>query len=139
MRIKRIRELAKLVSNNGLAELEVKTLFGLIRVKITRSVKTTSPKPAVIKPAPEVLPETTEPTYITSPMVGTFYTASGPETESFKKPGDRVEVDEVVCIIEAMKLMNEIKSEVSGTIKTILVGNKQPVEYGQKLFEVISD
>lgn len=73
---------------------------------------------------------------IKSPIVGTFYRASSPNSEPFVKIGDRVEPDSVVCIIEAMKLMNEIQSEVSGEITRIFVENGQPVEYGQALFGI---
>ncbi len=71
---------------------------------------------------------------ITSPMVGTFYRASSPETEPFVKVGQRIEKGQVVCIVEAMKLMNEIESEHSGRIREILVDDTQPVEFGQQLF-----
>jgi acetyl-CoA carboxylase biotin carboxyl carrier protein len=73
---------------------------------------------------------------IKSPIVGTFYRASSPNSEPFVKIGDRVEPDSVVCIIEAMKLMNEIQAEVSGEITRIFVENGQPVEYGQALFGI---
>lgn len=73
---------------------------------------------------------------ITSPMVGTFYTASSPESQPFIKVGDAVGKDDVVCIIEAMKVMNEIKAGISGTIVEILVSNGDPVEFGTKLFRV---
>jgi acetyl-CoA carboxylase biotin carboxyl carrier protein len=71
---------------------------------------------------------------ITSPMVGTFYRASSPEAEPFVKVGQKVEKGQVVCIVEAMKLMNEIESDQSGRIMEILVENAQPVEFGQRLF-----
>ncbi len=75
-------------------------------------------------------------TYIKSPMVGTFYRASSPESKSFVDPGAKVVENTVVCIIEAMKIMNEIQAETKGTIVEILVENGQPVEYGQRLFKV---
>ncbi|MDH7499688.1 MAG: acetyl-CoA carboxylase biotin carboxyl carrier protein, partial [candidate division NC10 bacterium] len=71
---------------------------------------------------------------VTSPMVGTFYRAPFPGAEPFVEPGDTVEKGKTLCIIEAMKLMNEIEAEVSGRIDSILVENAQPVEYGQPLF-----
>ena len=71
---------------------------------------------------------------ITSPMVGTFYAASNPDTPPFVKPGDAVNKGQVVCIVEAMKLFNEIESEVSGTIEKVCVENGQAVEFGQELF-----
>ena len=74
--------------------------------------------------------------YITSPMVGTFYASSSPENPAYVKVGDTVSGDSVVCIIEAMKIMNEIQAEQSGDIAELLVENGQPVEYGQRLFRL---
>ena len=73
---------------------------------------------------------------ITAPIVGTFYRAPSPEQAPFKEVGDRVNADDVVCIIEAMKVMNEIKAGVSGKIKKLMVENASPVEFGQALFQV---
>ena len=73
---------------------------------------------------------------ITAPMVGTFYQSPSPDAEAFVKVGSKVEAGQTVCIVEAMKLMNEIKSEVSGTITKVLIDNAQPVEYGQPLYVV---
>ena len=75
-------------------------------------------------------------TYVKSPMVGTFYRSPSPENPSFVEIGTKVEDKTVVCIIEAMKIMNEIQSEVKGTVAELLVENGQPVEYGQRLFKV---
>lgn len=75
--------------------------------------------------------------YVTSPMVGTFYSAPSPEDPSFIKVGDKVEKNTVVCIIEAMKVMNEIKANVTGTVAEILVETGQPVEFGTKLFRIV--
>ena len=77
--------------------------------------------------------------YIKSPMVGTFYRASSPESKPFAEIGTKVSETSVVCIIEAMKLMNEIQSELKGSVIEVLVENGQPVEYGQKLFKVKRD
>ena len=89
--------------------------------------------PAPVAAAPEVsVPKTT----IDSPLVGTLYRAPGPDAKPFVQVGDRVNPDTTVCIIEAMKVMNEIKAEKSGVIKEILVDNAQPVEYGQPLFVI---
>ncbi len=71
---------------------------------------------------------------ITSPIVGTFYSAPSPEADPYTKVGEHIEAGQVVCIVEAMKLMNEIQSEISGTVEKILVENEQPVEFGQVLF-----
>ncbi len=73
---------------------------------------------------------------ITSPIVGTFYRAANPEAESFVNPGDRITKGKVLCIIEAMKLMNEIESDIEGTVVKVFPQNGQPVEYGEKLFAV---
>ena len=98
----------------------------------------TAPLPAASAPAPAVVPEESEEelAFVTSPIVGTFYRAPNPEAEPYVKVGDRVSKGQVLCIVEAMKLMNEIESEVSGKILKILVENAQPVEYGQPLFLV---
>jgi acetyl-CoA carboxylase biotin carboxyl carrier protein len=77
--------------------------------------------------------------YIKSPMVGTFYRASSPESKPFAEIGTKVSETSVVCIIEAMKIMNEIQSELKGSVVEVLVENGQPVEYGQKLFKVKRD
>jgi len=74
--------------------------------------------------------------YVTSPIVGTFYSAPNPKADAFVAVGDRIREGQTLCIVEAMKLMNEIQSEVSGTIVACLVDNAQPVEYGQNLFSV---
>ena len=96
------------------------------------------PAPApVAAGAPGAVPkEEAGVTYIKSPMVGTFYRAASPDSKPFADVGTKVVENTVVCIIEAMKIMNEIQSEVKGTIVEILVENGQPVEYGQKLFKV---
>jgi len=75
-------------------------------------------------------------TYVKSPMVGTFYRSPSPENPSFVETGAKVEEKTVVCIIEAMKIMNEIQAEVKGTVAELLVENGQPVEYGQRLFKI---
>lgn len=77
-------------------------------------------------------------TYIKSPMVGTFYMSSGPDEPPFIKVGDAIGKDAVVCIVEAMKVMNEVKAGISGTIAEILVENGHPVEFGTRLFRVVS-
>jgi acetyl-CoA carboxylase biotin carboxyl carrier protein len=85
------------------------------------------------------LDEEKDSTYITSPMVGTIYTAPSPNDPAFIKPGDRVEKNTVVCIIEAMKVMNEVKAGISGIISEPLVENGHPVEFGTKLYRIIAE
>lgn len=86
--------------------------------------------------ASEAQQEDKNSTYVTSPMVGTYYAAPSPTDPTFVKVGDRIEKNSVVCIIEAMKVMNEIKANVSGTVAEILVEAGQPVEFGAKLFRI---
>jgi acetyl-CoA carboxylase biotin carboxyl carrier protein len=103
--------------------------------EVAAPVQAAPAAPAVsITPAPAA--DEAGVTYIKSPMVGTFYRASSPESKSFVDPGAKVVENTVVCIIEAMKIMNEIQAETKGTIVEILVENGQPVEYGQRLFKV---
>ncbi len=100
-----------------------------------------SPPPAMVEtaPLPSVPPTQKRGVDVTSPLVGTFYRAPGPDEAPFVAVGDRIRVGQVVCIIEAMKVMNEIEAEVSGQITEILVENGQPVEYGQPLMRVNPD
>lgn len=93
-----------------------------------------APEPRAAPAAPQA--ESDSGVYITSPMVGTFYASSSPENPAYVKVGDTVSGDSIVCIIEAMKIMNEIQAEQSGDIAEILVENGQPVEYGQRLFRL---
>lgn len=85
--------------------------------------------------APAAAEESCE--YITSPIVGTFYSSSSPENPPFIKAGDRVEKDTVVCIVEAMKVMNEVKAGISGVVKECLIEDAHPVEFGSKLFSIV--
>ena len=91
--------------------------------------------PKAEAPAPKA-EDTSKYAEVKAPIVGTFYAASSPEAEPFVKEGDAVKKGQVLCIIEAMKLMNEIESEVAGTVKKIMVKNAEPIEYGQVLFLV---
>lgn len=91
-----------------------------------------------LSPAPsETKKEDAESAFILSPMVGTFYCSTSPEASPLVKPGDKVDKNDVVCIIEAMKVMNEIKANVTGTVAEVLVDTGQPVEFGTKLFRIV--
>ncbi len=94
-----------------------------------------APAPAAAAPAAPAADEAGI-TYIKSPMVGTFYRAASPESKAYVEPGTKVTETSVVCIIEAMKIMNEIQAETKGTVIELLVENGQPVEYGQRIFKV---
>jgi acetyl-CoA carboxylase biotin carboxyl carrier protein len=142
---KEIERIINLVEERKLAEFELEVEGFKIKI-----VKNISP-PMVISKKEEVFTTpveeekiSTEPTeikedniyYVKAPMVGTFYRAPDPSSPPYVEEGDKVEKNQVLCIIEAMKLMNEIESEVEGIVEKILVENGQPVEYGQKLFAI---
>jgi acetyl-CoA carboxylase biotin carboxyl carrier protein len=147
MNIKEIKEMINLMNENGLTELEVEKDDMRIRLKKTASGVEGVESPAVytvqgaaasgVKPqsAQEAEEKSVVKTVeIKSPMVGTFYRAPNPEAPSYVEIGQVIEPGQVICIIEAMKLMNEIKSEIRGKILEILVDNAEPVEFGQSLF-----
>jgi acetyl-CoA carboxylase biotin carboxyl carrier protein len=141
-----IRELAKVFKQYELDELEIET--GDARMLLRRGempVVAAAPAPApVAAPAPAA-PAAAAPAaaaaqeegdFITSPFVGTFYRAPRPDAPNFAEVGARIEAGQTVCIVEAMKLFNEIEADFSCTIEDVLVENGQPVEYGAKLFRV---
>lgn len=138
-----IEKLAKILSDNSLTEitLEDENCAISLRRELTGAVQTTiapiqaAPVAAAPAPAPAT-PAVDNRKTITSPMVGTFYAAPSPDAKPFVQVGDTVKEGDVVCIVEAMKLMNEIDSEVSGKIVEICVENGQPVEFGQVLMYV---
>jgi acetyl-CoA carboxylase biotin carboxyl carrier protein len=138
MELDKIRELVKLVEESQIQELELGNRGETIR--ISKNVSGQVLAPAVAPPAavPTGSPEPTNApasnlSELVSPMVGTFYRSPTPEAEAFVKVGDVVQAGDVVCIVEAMKVMNEIEVEVSGTVRQVLVENAQPVEFGQAL------
>ena len=96
----------------------------------------TSPAPAAATSAPPTASDEAGFAYVKSPMVGTFYRSPSPDSPPFADSGSKIEEKSVVCIIEAMKIMNEIQAEVKGTVVEVLAENGQPVEYGQRLFKV---
>jgi len=164
MNVKEIKELVDLVARRGLAGLEIERTGFRIRIEgparpatvvARRGAAASGPDPtplgedvAVVPPpvaaasAPAALPagpsaaEREGLHVITSPIVGTFYRAPSPDADPFVKPGDQVEKGKTLCIIEAMKLMNEIEADVAGTIVAIYPQNGQPVEFGERLFAV---
>jgi acetyl-CoA carboxylase biotin carboxyl carrier protein len=159
MTIEEIRELIHTVVSTGVAELEVQRGENRVWIKRTAGVVTqeihvpqapvtqapavqhvpasvTVAAPSAAPPAGE--PDLTDPSVVPvkSPIVGTYYEAPAPGSDSFVKVGDTIRPGKVLCIIESMKLMNEIEAEISGTIVKCLVENGQPVEYGEALFLV---
>ncbi|HEX4942850.1 MAG TPA: acetyl-CoA carboxylase biotin carboxyl carrier protein [Usitatibacteraceae bacterium] len=146
MDLRKLKKLIDLVQESGIGELEITE--GEERVRISRTsahapVVMASPAPlaAIAIPgdavvaAPEAPAQPTGHT-LKSPMVGTFYRSPSPGTPSFVEVGQVVAKGQTLCIIEAMKLLNEIESDMAGTVKAILVENGQPVEYGQPLFVI---
>ena len=162
MTIEEIKELIHVVHETGIAELEVQR--GENRVRIRRSPVTMNQEivlpaavqagaaPAVLPAAQSVLASAAQPVpaavssdtdkeddrlvVVKSPIVGTYYDAPSPGAPTFVKVGDPVEPKQVLCIIESMKLMNEIEAEISGTVVSKLVENGRPVEYGESLFKI---
>ncbi len=147
MKIEEIKELVDFILGKEIQEFELE-IEGL-RVKLVKPkaevkiVERVSDEPVGIPPHPEASPEeeVSEENvhFITAPMIGTFYRAPDPSSPPFVKEGEHVNKGDVLCIIEAMKLMNEVESDVDGTIKEIFVENSQPVQFGEKLFSLIPD
>lgn len=143
-----IEEMLQLMDSRGLVELELEH-HGM-RVRLKKAGPTSGPQlveyvtgvaqpsapPAVTPPATSAAEDTERRIVIKSPMVGTLYRAPAPDAPPFVEVGQEIETGQVVCIIEAMKLMNEIKAEVTGRIAEVLVENGEPVEFGQPLFAV---
>ena len=151
MDLRKLKKLIDLVQESGIAELEITE--GEEKVKIVKggvvmtapaavvapaAVPAVGPRPAApvatAAAAPEAAAPAVEGHVVKAPMVGTFYRSPSPDAKAFVEVGQAVKEGDVICIIEAMKLMNEIDSDAAGTVKAILVENGQPVEYGQPLF-----
>jgi acetyl-CoA carboxylase biotin carboxyl carrier protein len=143
MKLERIRELAEFMRENGISELELGSFFSRIRISLggRAQLRPQMEEPEEEKAEAEVQEaETHEGLFsVDAPMVGTFYRAPGPGEDPFVSAGDHVSVGQVLCIVEAMKLMNEITAERSGTIAKVMVENAQPVEYGQQMFLIKPD
>ncbi len=132
MNLKIVKELLELIKNTDVVEIE----WTPERIHIIRAAgqpDRTAARSREQEKSRAVQAE--KPTVtVTSPLVGTFYRSASPETQPFVQVGDRVKKDQVLCVIEAMKLMNEIESDAAGVVKAILIENGQPVEYGEPLF-----
>jgi acetyl-CoA carboxylase biotin carboxyl carrier protein len=140
--IKQIRRLIELMKKHDLSEIDLKQADQQVRLKrgaddLPRVAA--APAPRLAEPAaaqPEQKADDSKHAVITSPMVGTFYRASSPEAAPFVKVGDRIGPESTVCIIEAMKVFNEIPAGVSGQVVAVLVENGAPIEFGQPLLKV---
>lgn len=155
MDLRKLKKLIDLVEESGIAELEVTEGEEKVRISRVTGAATNALQPMmqhapVFSPAPTPSANVTAPapsqtvaepavvegTKVTSPMVGTFYRAPSPDAKMFVEVGQTVNVGDTLCIIEAMKLLNEIEAEKAGVVKAILVENGQPVEYGEPLFVI---
>ena len=148
MDLRKLKTLIDLVETSGIAELEIQE--GEERVRITRTVPqgqqsvtfhtapqhVPAPAPVAAVPVEVPAPAAPEGHAVKSPMVGTFYRCASPGAKPFVEIGDTIQQGDALCIIEAMKLMNEIEADASGVVKAILVENGQAVEYGQSLFVI---
>ena len=154
MDLRKLKTLIDLVSESNVSELEITEAEGKVRIvkaspaaqaapvtyavaaaPVAAPVAAASPAPAVEAVAPAAAAEPAG-HIVKSPMVGTFYRASAPGAKPFKEVGDTVKEGETICIVEAMKILNEIEADKSGTVTQILVQNGQAVEYGQPLFVI---
>ncbi|WP_244833896.1 acetyl-CoA carboxylase biotin carboxyl carrier protein [Clostridium sp. BJN0001] len=136
MDIEKIKELCKLMKETGLSELSLKE--GVDEIKMSKPKETVkiSDNIETDEKEDQKNEDNDEDLYIHSPIVGTFYSSSSPETTAFVNIGDNIKKGQTVCIIEAMKLMNEIEAEFDAQIEAVLVSNEQKVEYGQPLFKI---
>lgn len=154
MDIRKVKKLIELLEESGISEIEITE--GEESVRISRHApaaamppgyawapppssvpeRPAAPQPPASEPAAAPVEKEEEGYLVTAPMVGTFYAASSPGAPPFVQVGDRVQQGETLCIIEAMKMMNQIEAEVSGVIRSIRVQNGEPVEYGQVLFVI---
>ena len=161
MEIKEIQELIRFVAKSGVSEVEIDKEGFKIHIKTGAQAPTAMVMaPPMVQPqvqstpvvidaaptaaapsaaAPSAAPVAPAGTTVKAPMVGTFYRSAGPDKEPFVKVGDRVQKGQTICIIEAMKLFNEIEAEISGTVVDILIDNAKPVEFDQPLFVVAED
>jgi len=141
-----IRELIQLATETGVAELEVQRGENRVRIRtkfgVEASVMVPQSVPAAVAPAPPpkadppAAKETDSLVYVKSPIVGTYYDSSSPGAPPFVRIGEHVTPGKILCIIESMKLMNEIEADAAGVIESKLVQNGQPVEYGEALFGI---
>lgn len=137
MELEDLKGLIELLKETDITELQIEKNGSKVKIKrekLLSSIEMSKPIVAQEKPSSEISEETQRLITVTSPIVGTFYRAASPEAEPFVQAGSRVKKGQVLCIIEAMKLMNEIECEAEGVVVRALVENGQSVEYGEPLF-----
>ena len=148
MDIRKVKKLIELLETSDIAEIEIKEGEEAVRISRSSSVMTTAVAPATAPaaaPAPspvaadeeKLAPQTTSGHVVSSPMVGTFYRSPSPSSPPFVEIGTHVKAGDVVCIIEAMKMMNQIEAEKAGIIEAILVNDGEPVEFDQPLVTIV--
>ena len=149
MDIRKIKKLIELLEESGLAEIEITEGEESVRIArvmhsapvVTQYAAAPAAAPAAAAPAAQAAPPATAPAardenLVTAPMVGTFYASPAPGAKSLVEVGEEVRVGQVLCIIEAMKMMNQIESERAGKVVAVLAKNGEPVEFGQPLFAI---
>ncbi len=151
MDIRKIKKLIELLEESGLAEIEITEGEESVRIaRVTQGTQVVhqvaaapaaapaaaAPAPAAPAPAAAAAPAARDENLVTAPMVGTFYASPAPGAKSFVEVGQEVRVGQVLCIIEAMKMMNQIESERAGKVVAVLAKNGEPVEFGQPLFAI---
>jgi len=142
MDIRKVKKLIALLEESGIAEIEIKEGEEAVRISRYPNHIPAAPVQMAAAPSPAAVtaetPEATAPSghKVLSPMVGTFYRSPSPEAEPFVKVGDKINVGDTLCIIEAMKMMNQIEAEVSGTLLSVESESGEPVEFGQMLFVI---
>ena len=134
MDLNKIEQLVQIIEKSSMLEFSIKE--GNTKISMSRRGTAGEPGEVIVTKAVEPQEETEEECYITAPIVATFYSAPSPEAPAFVKVGDVIKAGQTVCILEAMKLMNEIEAEYDCEIEAVLVSNEQRVEYGQPLFRV---
>lgn len=155
MELKELKEILKMISISQFEEFELKNGEFYLRTRRGDNRPTTAPAPPANAPAPVAVAAPSAPVtatpgtdaapidakahLVSSPLIGTFYRSPSPGAEPFVQPGDRVKPGTVLCIVEAMKIMNEIECDVAGVVEKVWVENGEPVEYGEHLFTVRLD
>ena len=144
MDIRKVKKLIELLEESGIAEIEIKEGEESVRISRGSTLTQAAPAPTYQQPmsvnhteqSSAPAPQKTAGHIMESPMVGTYYNASSPDSEPFVKVGQSVTQGDTLCIIEAMKIMNQIEADISGTIKSIECNNGEPVEFGAPLFVI---
>ncbi len=141
MDIRKVKKLIELMEESDLLEIEIKEGDDVVRIARQPAGSALAPASPVVLPVE--VPEPSSPTstpkgqVVVAPMVGTFYRAPSPGSPAFVEVGDRVKVGDTLCIVESMKMMNQVKSTAAGTVEAVLVENEQSVEFDQPLFTIV--